>query len=314
MKKQKKINRREFIKKTAKYTATIYATISNPLSLMAFTAQDREKKEPILIVAKNSYPADLVKNAIKVMGGMSRFVKRGDMVVLKPNFSFDNPPEYASTTHPDLIYEVISMCYKAGARKVKVIDRTCYARNRCLEISGIRKAVEEANGEITYLSSKRFIEVKLHRAKDLEKISIYKDVLTADCLINMPIAKHHAITELTLGIKNWMGVIGGDRGRLIHPNIHQKLADICTVLKPNLVIMDATRILLRNGPSGGDLKDVKNLRTIVVGTDQVAVDSYATTFFGKIGREIEYIKNAYLMGLGEIDIKKMRIIKLDLKG
>jgi uncharacterized protein (DUF362 family) len=307
---KKKIDRREFIKKSAKITAAIYSTIKFPLNIISPSFSE---DFPTLVIAKNSTPADLLMNALEIFGGMKSFVKRGDKVVVKPNYSFDNPPEYASTTHPQLVYEVISLSYEAGARRVLVVDRPCYAQHRCLERSGIRKAVEEAGGEIVYLNKRKYVLVKIKEGRDLKKIRVYKEILDCDCLINMPIAKHHAITGLTLGMKNWMGVIGGNRGKLIHPNIHQKLADLSTLLKPNLVIMDATRILLRNGPSGGDLKDVKRMDTIVVGVDQVAVDSYTTSFFGMKGEDIGYIKNAYLMGLGEIEISKMNLVEIDLK-
>jgi uncharacterized protein (DUF362 family) len=154
--------------------------------------------------------------------------------------------------------------------------------------------------------TRKFVPVNIERGKAVNRLEIYKDALEADTYINVPVAKHHSLSKLTLGLKNSMGVLGGNRGNM-HHNLGQKLADLATVVRPKLTVIDATRILLRNGPQGGDIDDVKILDTVVASADPVACDAFATTLFDMKPEEIGSTVAAYKMGLGEMDLARMQI-------
>jgi uncharacterized protein (DUF362 family) len=145
----------------------------------------------------------------------------------------------------------------------------------------------------------------------LKSWPIYTEVMEADKVINVPIAKTHGLTTLTLGMKNWMGVMGGSRGR-IHQRIEGSIVDVALLIRPALIVLDAVRILTANGPGGGDLSDVKRANTVVAGTDQVAVDAYGATLFGMKGADIGHIVAAHRAGLGTMDISRLKIKRINL--
>ena len=201
----------------------------------------------------------------------------------------------------------------AGAKRVLVFDRTCNEQRRCYTRSGIQAAVEsigDSRAQCIFPDDNKYVPVKIEKGKSIREFQFNKDALEAecDCYINVPIAKNHVLSKLTLGLKNVMGVIGGNRGE-IHTGIGQKLADLNLVIRPKLTIIDATRILLRNGPTGGNLKDVKVLDTLIASTDIVAADAYATTLFGLKPADIKPTVAAAKMGLGEMDLSKVKIVK-----
>ncbi|MFH1825187.1 MAG: DUF362 domain-containing protein [Candidatus Firestonebacteria bacterium] len=308
----KKLNRKEFIKKTLKIATLLYVEgiFHDKLSVNKLFA---EEKPFDLAVVRNSNPESLVNEAIKTLGGIERFVKKGDIVLVKPNIGWNKAPKYAATTNPDVVSTVIKLCYKAGAKKVKVFDRTCDNAKMCYKNSGIEKATRDAGGEILFVeerNKKKWSKIKLDGI-DLKNWPVYDELLNSDSIINVPIAKHHGSSTLTLGMKNWMGVVGGNRGAF-HLNLHQRIADISTFIKPKLIIVDAVRILTAHGPKGGNLADVKNMDTIMAGVDQVAVDSCASTLFGMKGEDIDHIKIAYEMKIGEINLSKLKIKEMDL--
>lgn len=308
----RKLSRKEFIKNALKIATFLYAD-SIFLNKLKINKLFAEEKTPDLVVVKNSNPEDLVNEAIKALGGIEKFIKRGDTVLVKPNIGWNKAPEYAATTNPQVVSTVIKLCYKAGAKKVKVWDRTCDNAKMSYKNSGIEKATIDAGGEILFVEERdktKWSEVKLDGI-DLKSWPIYDELLKVDSIINIPIAKNHGSATLTLGMKNWMGVIGGNRGAF-HLNLHQRIADISAFIKPKLVIIDAVRILTRHGPKGGNLEDVKKIDTVIAGVDQVAVDSYASTLFGLKGEDIGYIKIANDMKIGEIDLNKLNIKKIDL--
>jgi uncharacterized protein (DUF362 family) len=191
-----------------------------------------------------------------------------------------------------------------------VFDRTCNDERRCYVNSGIEAALKGMkNVEVKHIQDERFRKVAIANGVALKEWELYDEALSADVFINVPVAKHHGLTRLTLGLKNVMGVMGGNRGS-IHKKIDVALADINSVLKSNLTIVDATRVLTAHGPQGGDLKDVKVLNKVIAGTDIVAVDAYVTTLFGLKPADIAVTVEAHKRGLGEIDLKKVRVIKV----
>jgi uncharacterized protein (DUF362 family) len=265
-------------------------------------------EQPVVAVAEGKDYADITRRAIAAVGGMGRFVKAGQTVVVKPNMGWDRNSEQGANTHPVVVRTVVEECLKAGAKKVKVFDRTCNDERRCYVNSGIEPALKGMkNVEVKHLDRERFQNVTLN-GKALKEWEIYGEVLAADVYINVPVAKHHGLTKLTLGLKNVMGVIGGNRGNL-HKNIDAALADINSVVKSRLTVIDATRILTAHGPQGGDLKDVKVLNKVIASTDIVAADAFATTLFGMRPDEIAVTVAAHKRGLGEMDLKKVRVVK-----
>jgi len=195
--------------------------------------------------------------------------------------------------------------YLEGAKKVKVFDRTVHDARRCYHQSGIAEAATGAGAEVSFIDDRKFKTVTLPGLA-LKDWPLYTEILEADKVINVPIAKTHGLATLTMALKNWMGIMGGGRGR-IHQRLDECLADVATAIKPTLTVLDAIRILTDNGPQGGNLKDVKQLNTIIVSTDQVAVDAYGATLFGLQGGDLGYVRTAHRIGLGTMDLSKVTI-------
>jgi uncharacterized protein (DUF362 family) len=240
---------------------------------------------------------------------MKLFVKPGDVVVVKPNIGWDRRPEQAATTHPLVVRAVAAEALRAGAKKVKVFDRTCNDPRRCYVSSGIESALKGMKGvELKQIEDERFRKVPL-KGRTLREWELYDEAISADVFINVPIAKHHGLTGLTLGLKNIMGVMGGNRGD-VHRHIDAALADVNAVLKSRLTIIDATRILTANGPQGGNSRDVKILNKVIASSDIVAADAFATTLFGLRPEDISTTVAAYRRGLGEMNLNRMRLLRV----
>jgi uncharacterized protein (DUF362 family) len=299
------MNRRDFLK-TAIVTGVAFTIPGlDPLSGFLEAAEKTD-----LVVARGAVPARITKAAIDGLGGIKRFISRGDVVVVKPNIGWDRTPEYAATTNPEVVSTVVRLCYDAGAKRVKVFDRTITDPRRCYKQSGISDAAYAMGGIVSFIDERKFRDIKLP-GYALKSWPLYTEILEADKIINIPIAKTHGLSSLTLGMKNWMGVMGGSRGR-IHQRIDGSLIDISMVIKPTLIILDAVRILMANGPQGGDLSDVRQLNTIVAGTDQVAVDAFGATLFGLKGTNLGYVVQGHKAGLGTMDLSKVKIKRINI--
>ncbi len=265
---------------------------------------------PSVAVAKGGEPIDLARRSVGALGGMTRFVGRGDVVVVKPNIGWDREPAQAADTNPDVVGTVVRMCLEAGAKSVRVMDRPCNDPRRCYKRSGIRDAVESIGdpaATIEFMDERKFVTVPIRNGKLLKEWTFNRDVLEADRRINVPIAKHHNAARLTMSLKNIMGVLGGNRGN-IHHDLDAYLADLNTALKFDLVVLDAVRILTGNGPQGGRLSDVRKIDTVIAGTDPVAIDSFGATLFGIAGRDVPHVLRAHEQGLGEIDLARIRVV------
>lgn len=301
------MDRRRFLQKAVALTAGA----GMPVPLINITKALAAAPAPeVSMVTGVPYEA-AVRRALSMLGGMGAFVGEGSRVVIKPNIGWDRSPELGANTHPLVVRALAEMALEAGAAEVKVFDRTCNERRRCYVNSGIQSALEEMDDgrvRLEHIDDRKFVEVDIKRGKSLKRWQIYKDALDADCYINVPVAKNHGLSRLTLGLKNSMGVIGGNRGSL-HFDIGQKLADLATVLQPTLTVVDATRMLLANGPQGGRLSDVKVADTIIATRDPVAADALATTLFGLRPEDIGSTVAAFSMGLGEMNVDAMRISK-----
>jgi len=277
--------------------------------LIGGASRDLFAKEPsVLSVAEGKDYTAITRNAISALGGMQRFVKQGNVVVVKPNIGWDRKLEYAANTHPLVVRAIVEECIKAGAKRVKVFDNPCNDPRRTYENSGIQGVLKGLkNVEVKHLERERFKNVEINGVF-LKEWELYDEALSADVYINVPIAKHHGLTKLTLGLKNIMGIMGGNRG-YIHRSIEDALVDVNSVVKGRLTVIDATRILLNHGPQGGNLNDVKVLDKVIASTDIVAADAYATTLFNLNPQDISTTVTAYKRGLGEINLSKIKVVK-----
>lgn len=265
-----------------------------------------------MAIVRGPDPAAITEAAVEALGGIGRFVRSGDEVIVKPNMCVNySTYEYAATTNPTVIATLVRLCREAGAKRVRVMD-TPYTGDpeTAYRTSGIYDAVIEAGGEMEVMSGVKFVKVDIPDGRDITSWPVYGDVMDADVLINVPIAKHHGSTRLTLGCKNLMGVI--QRANQFHRNLHQRIADLNTIVRPALTVIDAVRILTAHGPGGGNLADVKVLDTVIASHDIITVDSYATTLFGLTPDDIGYIRLGAEMGLGEHDWTKVRVQEIDL--
>lgn len=266
-------------------------------------------QQPVVAVAEGVDHPRTTRRAIEALGGIRRFVKSGSTVVVKPNIGWDRAAEFGANTHPLVVKAVVEECLAAGAKRVKVFDRTCNDERRCYVNSGIEAALKGMKGvEVKHVEDERFKKVTLN-GKVLKEWELYGEALSADAYINVPVAKHHGLSKLTLGLKNVMGIMGGNRGSL-HKYLDQALADVNAVFRPHLTVIDATRILTAHGPQGGNLKDVKVLNTVIASTDVVAADAFATTLFGMKPADIAVTVAAHKRGVGEMNLDRIRIVRV----
>lgn len=271
-------------------------------------------KEEYDLAVVSGDPASATRKALEALGGISRFVKKGQRVVLKPNMSFSRTPEFATTTHPQVVVTVAQACIEAGAQQVLVLDHTLHRAELCLERAGVREACKNIPGvHVLALQERKFFrEIKIPQGKVLERVEVMKEILDNSVLINLPVAKSHSATGVSMGIKGLMGLIW-DR-EIFHSqvNINQALADLATVIKPQLTLLDATRALTSGGPGGPG--EVKKLNLVIAGIDPVAVDSYGVSlvpWYGQNfkGRQVEHLLMAHQRGLGKIDIDQLKVFK-----
>jgi len=330
-------NRREFLRTISLTSAGLYLTgcapkapqvLPTPFSEAAtLTPMDESKgaesevpsatKEPnsgeaYLSVVRGETPAEMTRRAVAAVGGIERFVSNGADVVIKPNICTDYYSfEYGATTNPEVIATLISMSLGAGAKRVRVMDNPFGGTARsAYRKSGIEEAANQTGGEMEVMNSNKFRPNAIPDGVDIKEWIFYQDILDADVVINVPIAKHHGTTGLSLGCKNLMGTIL-NRGQ-IHANIDQRIADLTSRVRPALTVIDGMRTLMRNGPTGGNLNDVKISNTIIASADIVAADSYAATLFEMSGTDIGYIRKAAEMGLGTLDLQSIKIEELSI--
>ncbi len=265
-----------------------------------------------IAVVRNAEPEDLARRAIAALGGMSAFVSKGAAVIIKPNMCVAyHGYEYAATTNPWVVAALVKMCFEAGAASVKVMDFGFGGtQEACYTISGIKEQVEAVGGQMAPMPMFEFIPTPIPSGLRLKQVNLFQDILKADVVINVPIAKVHDLSRLTLGMKNLMGVVR-DR-QALHAHISQNLADLASLIKPPLTVLDAVRAMVSNGPTGGSLDDVKIMNTVVASRDIVAVDSYGATLFGLRPDSLGYVTAATAMGLGRSDLENLKVEEIDV--
>lgn len=296
------LDRRAFIR-NAVNCALAGATLGSlPLLDLAAFAAPAEGRVKLARRQLEDVP-QLVEQTLEALGGMGVFVRPGETVVIKPNIGWDRAPETGANTHPLVIRALIEHCLEAGARSIDVFDRSCNDPRRCYVSSGIEETVKDLKSDrvrISHMDRRAYRELAIQSGVELQRWPFYQPALDADRYINVPVAKHHGLSKLTLGLKNTMGVIGGNRG-VLHQSLPEALADINTVVHSDLTVIDATRILVANGPQGGRLEDVRTTQTLIASADIVAADSEATRLFDLDPNDLPMITVAAGRGLGVMD-------------
>jgi len=318
--KEEGIERRDFLKRSARVGAGVAAAGGLGLwlhsrsrhpgqglstSLVRNFSVDAGSGFPRMAVVSGGTPAALAREALAALGGMEKFVSRGDVVVLKPNIGWDRVPQQAANTNPELVKTLVEMCFNAGAGKVVVTDVSCNDARRCFVRSGIAGAAESAGATVMLPEERKFRDYRIN-GELLSVWPIYTPIIEADKIINVPIAKHHNLSRVTMGMKNWYGILGGRRNQL-HQNVDVGIADLATFIRPTLTVLDAYRVLVSNGPQGGNLNDVKLVKTVVAGVDPVAVDAYGTSFFGLRPEQVPYIMKGHERGLGNKNYAELQV-------
>lgn len=291
------MKRREFLKRTAVMSTAMY--------LPGMFNMAQAPGAPVIKVEGES-PYEMAKRAVQELGGMAKFVSKQDIVMVKPNIGWNRTVEQAACTNPDVIRAVIEMAYNAGAKKVIVMDHTCHTPPEAVyQRSGITDAAKKAGAEVRYVDDNRLVAHDFEGQR-VQKWLVYKDFLDVDKFINVPILKHHMSAGLTIGMKNLYGILGGNRGKL-HRNIGQGIADLGHGFKTHLTIVDAYRVLRRNGPVGGRLSDVELKKTLIASTNILEADVTAVDLFGESPDKYDFIRAAFEHKMGQMDISKINI-------
>ncbi|MGE5284446.1 MAG: DUF362 domain-containing protein [Actinomycetota bacterium] len=307
-----RISRRRFLQAAGSAAGALAAS-----SLFPPAPRAAAGKTVDVAVSSAASPAERARKAVSLVGGMPAFVSRGDVVVLKPNIGWDRTPEQAATTDPEFVVAVAEMCLSAGARSVRIFDRTCNDARRCYVSSGIQDAVErfarknrvEDALRIYHVEDRKFVRTSIPNALSIREWDLYRDALEADRIVNLPIAKHHSLSGITLGLKNMMGIMGGNRGQ-IHYRLPECLVDIHRRVPVALTVIDAGRVLLRNGPSGGSLADVKFFGKAFASRDGIAADVIAAEkIFRLAPRDVGHIGKAMESGLGVASRAQIRVVE-----
>jgi uncharacterized protein (DUF362 family) len=262
--------------------------------------QVKLEDSPVMAIAKSGTDAHaLTRKAVDALGGMKRFVSNGDIVAIKPNIGWDRMPVHAANTNPEVVAELVKMAFEAGAKRVVVTDASCNEPNRCFQRSGIWRATYALGATIILPAAHRFRDLRM-KGDVLDLWPVYTPLVNADKVINVPVAKHHNLSKFTGAMKNWYGLLGGRRNRL-HQNIDVSVADLATFMRPTLTVMDATRVLMRNGPQGGNIDDAKDMHQVIASLDQVAVDAYGATLIGEKPANVKYLAMGHERGIGNMN-------------
>lgn len=262
-----------------------------------------------IIVAEGTDPSALINKGFNALGGIDKFVRPGNIVVIKPNFSVPRTPDQAATTNPLLVAALVKECLAVRAKEVRVIDHTFTNGQMCLENSGILREVTAAGGKAYVINSQndRFYRTVTINGEILKTASYSRDVLDADVFINFPILKHHDGTDLTMGLKNLMGLVW-DRGIFHRTDLNKAIAELAGFKRPHLTILDATRGITASGPMGPG--PIKEWNQVVFSTDMLAIDAYGAELFGRKPSEIGHLAAAAGLGLGSLDWQRLEVVRV----
>jgi uncharacterized protein (DUF362 family) len=290
------MRRREFLK------GTMVSSLCLSLDKNPFV---QGNKPPDMSVVKGGSPDMITRKAIDLLGGMRKFISKGDIVMIKPNIAFERKPQYAGCTNPDVVGTLVELCLESGAKEVKVMDNPVHPSKQTYWASGIAEAVKKAGGQVLYPDGDKTKSAAIN-GRVIKTASVFTDIIEADKLINVPILKTHPFTKLTMGMKNWLGAVWGNR-EIYHGKVNDIIVDLSVFFKPTLTVLDAYRIMKKNGPDGGSLSDVVLTQTVIAGKDFVAVDAMGATMCQYKPKALSSIKLANSLGFGELDLQKLKI-------
>jgi len=310
------LSRREFIGRAAKAGACLvaagaiaYAThdpagpapaVAGPqaAALPDFSIPGPGKK---MCIARGAERTRTLQLALQALGGIETFIRRGDRVLLKVNAAFASPPLLSATTHPDLVSELTRQCLKAGAAAVAVTDNPINDPSSCFALTGIGQAARSAGAQVILPEERLFKPVTLKDARLIRNWPVLVGALAgATKLIGIAPVKDHHRSGASMVMKNWYGLLGGRRN-IFHQDIQTIIAELAAMVRPTLVVLDGTTTMMTNGPTGGSLADLKETRTLILGTDPVAVDAFGATLLGKTAADLPFIAKAEALGAGTAD-------------
>jgi len=310
------MKRRDFIKASA--AVGVAALTFDKLQAAITNNQLTVESVPDMVAVAGGEPDQLLDRALQEMGGIEKYVKKGQSVVIKPNIGWDKKPEFGANTNPDLIGALIKQCFKAGAKKVAIFDHTCDNWQKCYASSGIEAAAKAAGATVLPGNDETYYkEVALPQGVKLKSTKIHQALLDADVWFNVPVLKNHGGAGMTISMKNYMGIVW-DRGYFHANDLQQCIADVCTwEKKPALNIVDAYRCLSKTGPQGRSISDTSVINTLIVSKDIVAVDTFAVGLYNKnIDKmdinNVKHIANAEKLNLGTQDLSKLNIKRIKL--
>jgi len=304
------MTRKEFLEKSVKAIGAI--ALSKMVTLETKLFGQSISNYPNLVAVRSGEADEMFDVGIKALGGIERFVKKGQTVVVKPNIGWDKKPEEGANTNPKLVRRIVEACYQAGAKRVYVFDKTCDHWKNCYKNSGIQDAAESVGGIVVSANEEKdFKTVKINGAKIVPEVKVHYLILESDVFINVPILKSHRSGRVTSAMKNLMGIVW-DRGIWHSKGLHQAIAEFCLYKKPDLNIVDAYRVMTDNGPRGISLSDVSILKNQFLSTDIVAVDVAAIKTLGPDPFSVNYIEYAKELRLGETDLTKLDIARLSV--
>ncbi len=306
------MDRRQFLRRGFIYSAlgSLYASTLGRIPAFAARNKPAGPGNYDLVAVRGGEPVEMFRRAMEEMGGLGLYVKPGQTVVLKPNASWDVPPERAANTNPALVTAIVEDCLKAGAHRVYVFDNTCDNWERSYENSGVADAVRQAGGQMLHAHLERYYqEVNIPGGKRMKTAKVFERLIDSDVFINIPVLKHHASTTITIAMKNLMGIVW-DR-RFMHRNdLHQCIADLCLYRKPDLNIVDAYLVMTQNGPKGTSEADLTRMRSLLVSSDILAVDAAGAMMLGHQPEDIGHLRIGAEMNLGNIKLDDLNIKRL----
>ncbi|MGD9192689.1 MAG: DUF362 domain-containing protein, partial [Desulfobacterales bacterium] len=302
------MTRRESIKTLLKISGCL--TLANTTawsSKFSTTARATSSQNGFIVEGIGETPdydvKELTRKTFEAAGGMAKFISKGDVVVIKPNISWARRPELAASTNPQVMEAVVELCQEAGAKKVRIADNTIHDARQCFALTGAGSVSKTTGADLIFPRSSLMREMNLNGNR-LTTWQVYVPLVEADKVINLPVAKHHSLSTLTLGMKNWIGAVGGSRW-LLHQDIHQTIVDLAQFFNPTITVIDAIRIMTRNGPSGGSTGDVAQKNMLILSDDPVAADARAALLFDRQPDRIGHIRLGQKWGLGTFDFQKL---------
>jgi uncharacterized protein (DUF362 family) len=309
------MKRRDFLKTSA--AVGVAALTFEKLSAAISNQEVMVESIPDMVAVMGGEPAPMLQRALKEMGGIGKYVKKGQNVVIKPNIGWDKKPDFAANTNPELIGELVKQCFEAGAKKVTVFDHTCDNWQKCYTNSGIEKAAKAAGATVMPGNDESYYkEIKIPGGVKLKSAKIHQAMLEADVWFNVPVLKNHDGAKMSIAMKNYMGIVW-DRGYFHSNDLQQCIADACTWnKKPVLNIIDAYRCMRKNGPQGRSVSDTSLLKTLIISPNIVAADTAAIGLFNQVEKmninEVGHIANGEKLKLGTQKIDKLNVKRIKL--